>query len=71
LPGWKVDFVPAEAVDFDLVATTIWWRSAAGRELGERIGELSTDGVLASLPGYATTQSGAERPRNRARRQND
>jgi putative molybdopterin biosynthesis protein len=62
-----LDFVPAEAVDFDLVAPATWWKSSAGRELRERIGELATDGVLASLPGYATTQSGGERPRIRVR----
>jgi hypothetical protein len=64
-----LDFVAAEAVDFDLVAPATWWQSVAGRELRERIGELATDGVLASLPGYATAKSGIERPRARVRRQ--
>jgi len=63
-----LDFVPAEAVDFDLVAPTAWWQGAAGRGLRERIGELATDGGLASLPGYAKAQSGGERPRTRSRR---
>jgi molybdate-binding protein/DNA-binding XRE family transcriptional regulator len=65
----RLEFVPAEAVDFDLVAPTSWWQGAAGRGLRERIGELATDGGLASLPGYAKTQSGLERSRARVRRQ--
>ena len=63
-----LDFVPAEAVDFDLVAPATWWQSAAGRSLRERIGEIATDGGLANLPGYAKTRSGTERARTGARR---
>ena len=63
-----LDFVPAEAVDFDLVATTAWWRSANGRTLKTRLAELAVTGVLASLPGYAATEAGTEHPRKQARR---
>jgi len=63
-----LDFVAAEAVDFDLVAPATWWQSVTGHGLRERIGELATDGGLASLPGYAKAQSGGERPRTRSRR---
>jgi hypothetical protein len=64
-----VGFVPAEAVDFDLVAALTSSKSATGRERRERIGKFAPDGVHASLPGYATTQSGGERSRTRVRRQ--
>ena len=63
-----LDFIPAEAVDFDLAATTIWWRSDAGRKLKNRIHDLANTGVLATLPGYAPTRTGTERPRKRAPR---
>jgi putative molybdopterin biosynthesis protein len=62
-----LDFVPAEAVDFDLVAPAVWWRSAAGQELKKRLTALAAAGVLASLPGYAVTESGAERVRAKTR----
>jgi molybdate-binding protein/DNA-binding XRE family transcriptional regulator len=62
-----LDFVPAEAVDFDLVAASTWWRSSAGCELLKRITELVSTPMLAGLPGYAPTQSGAIRPRDAAR----
>ena len=58
-----LDFVPAEAVDFDLVATNTWWRSPAGCELLKRITELVSTSIIAGLPGYAPTQSGSIRLR--------
>lgn len=62
-----LDFLPAEAVDFDLVATSIWWRSVQGRELIRRVTALNRAGLLASLPGYAATQTGEARPRTKRR----
>ncbi len=63
-----LDFVPAEAVDFDLVAPATWWRSDRGRTLKSRIAELAGTGVLTGLPGYVPTQSGIERPKRQSRR---
>jgi putative molybdopterin biosynthesis protein len=62
-------FVPVEAVDFDLVAPAVWWRSAAGRALKNRIAELAGTDVLGNLPGYVTTRAGKERLRKSTRRQ--
>jgi putative molybdopterin biosynthesis protein len=62
-----LDFFPAEAVDFDLVAASTWWRSSAGCELLKRITELVSTPMLAGLPGYAPTQSGSIRPRDPVR----
>jgi len=62
-----LDFVPTEAVDFDLVAASTWWRSPSGCELLKRITELVSTPMLAGLPGYAPTQSGSIRPRDAAR----
>jgi len=63
-----LDFVSAEAVDFDLVTAAVWWESPAGRRLQKRITALASTGTLAGLPGYASTRSGTERPRKPAPR---
>ncbi|PTY05105.1 XRE family transcriptional regulator [Opitutaceae bacterium EW11] len=56
-------FVPAEAVDFDLVAPAQWWRSPSGEQLKEHLAELAAEGVLTSLPGYVPTEAGIGRSR--------
>ncbi len=61
-----LDFIPGEAVDFDLAAPTSWWRGSSGRRLRSRIEELAASGELATLPGYSPTASGRERSPRRA-----
>lgn len=58
-----LDFAAAEAVNFDLVAPAVWWRSVQGQAFRARIRALAQSGEIGTLPGYSTTETGSDRPR--------